>query len=675
MSDQSPGPAPSGPGPASDAAVGARAQIDRLLRQRSPLVVLGALTVGALAAVAAMWGAWFWLFDGLPRVPDPRALWTMNRQPSVTFVDRTGELIGVRGPYYGEAVRLQELPPFVPQAFLAIEDRRFYEHRGVDRQALIRAAAVNLGAGGRTRQGGSTITQQLVKNLFLKPDRTLRRKVQEMILAGRIERQLTKEQILELYLNRIYLGEQAYGVDAASRRYFGKPASRLTAPEAALLAALPKAPTELAPTRNFKGAKERQLVVLQAMVDQTFITPEDRDRFAETPIKVSKPLRAEGELGYAFDMAMDEARRLGGPLPQDLVITLSIDPVLQAEAARIVRSFTLAAGGKKKPLQGALMSVDRDGAIVALVGGTSYAKSKFNRVTQAKRQPGSTFKTFVYAAALENDLTPDDVRYDEPINIRGWSPKNYGEGYRGAVTLRTAFAQSLNTVAAQVAEEIGQDKVVELAKRFGITTPLQPVPAISLGSGEVTLFDMTNAFSVVMREGARIDAHLVDAVRDTRGAMLYQRTPSEPEQIYDQDLAHRLTGMMGRVIQTGTGVRARLPGRDAAGKTGTSSDWRDAWFIGFTADYTTGVWVGYDDYTPMPQIAGSGPPAEIWAEYMTFAQRDLPNTKLAGIEPPPVPTRRQFEIADFYDALSAAFGSVFGDEDDETRAPAAPPIR
>ena len=622
---------------------------------------------------AAMYGAWFWLFDGLPRVPDPQSLWAMNRQPSVTFVDRTGEVLAVRGPYYGEAVRLQELPPFVPQAFLAIEDRRFYEHRGVDRQALIRAAAVNIGAGGKTRQGGSTITQQLVKNLFLKPDRTLRRKVQEMILAGRIERQLTKEQILELYLNRIYLGEQAFGVDAAARRYFGKPASRLTAPEAALLAALPKAPTELSPTRNFKGAKERQAIVLQAMVDQSFITPEDRDRFANAAIKVSKPLPPEGELGYAFDMATDEARRLGGRLPQDLVITLTIDPDLQNNAARIVREFTLAAGGRKKPLQGALMSVDRDGAIVALVGGTGYSKSKFNRVWQARRQPGSTFKMFVYAAALEHDLSPDDVRYDEPVTIRGWTPKNYGEGYRGAVTLRTAFAQSLNTVAAQVGEEVGQDKVVEIAQRFGVTTPLQPVPALSLGASEVTLYDLTNAFAVMMRGGARLNPHLVDAVRDTRGAPVYQFVPAEPEQVYDEDLAERLTGMMGRVVQTGTGVRARLPGRDVAGKTGTSSDWRDAWFVGFTADYTTGVWVGYDDYTPMAQIAGSGPPAEIWAEFMTYASRNLPATPLAGVEPPPPPTRRQFEIASFYDALSAAFGAAFGD--DEPSRSDEPPMR
>jgi penicillin-binding protein 1A len=630
--------------------------------------VLIALAVGAITAAAAMYGASFWLFDGLPRVPEPRSLWTMNRQPSTTFVDRTGEVLAVRGPYYGEAVNLQTLPPFVPQAFLAIEDRRFYEHRGVDRQALIRAAAVNLGAGGKTRQGGSTITQQLVKNLFLKPDRTLRRKVQEMILAGRIERQLTKEQILELYLNRIYLGEQAYGVDAAARRFFGKPASRLTAPEAALLAALPKAPTELSPTRNFQGAKDRQGIVLQAMVDQGFITPEDGERFVAAPIKVSKPLPPEGELGYAFDQAIEEARRIGGgKLPQDLVITLSIDPDLQAAASRIVRDFTLRAGGRKKKLQGALMSVDREGAIVALVGGVSYSESKFNRVVQAKRQPGSTFKVFVYAAALENGLTPGDVRYDEPISIRGWTPKNYGEGFRGAVTLRTAFAQSLNTVAAQVGEEVGQDKVVELAKRFGIGTPLQPVPAISLGASEATLYDMTNAFSVVMREGARLDPHLVEAIRDTRGDAIYQRLPAELEQVYDQDLAHRLTGMMGRVVQTGTGVRARLPGRQIAGKTGTSSDWRDAWFVGFTADYTTGVWVGYDDYTPMAQIAGSGPPAEIWAEYMTYASRNLPATDLPGVEPPPAPSRRQFEIADFYDALSAAFGSVFSDDETDER--------
>lgn len=641
------------PGGQDPRAATARAHLDKLLKERTKGMAVFASLIGAAVALGVGFAAWTWTFAGLPRVPDAQALWTMARQPGVTFVDPLGKVLAIRGPYYGQAVGLAALPPHVPQAFLAIEDKRFYEHRGVDRQALARAAAANIGAG-RTVQGGSTITQQLVKNLFLTPDRTVRRKLQEMILASRIERELTKDQILELYLNRIYLGDQAFGVDAAARRFFGKSASELTLPEAAMLAGLPKAPSRSAPTESFARAKERQALVLQAMVEAGFITEADRVRYAEAAIEVKRPI-GEGNLGYALDMAMEEAARLGGKLPADLVVTLTIDPALQSAATRIVPAFLDAASPKGKPLQGALVALDRNGEVLALVGGTNYQKSKFNRATQALRQPGSTFKAFVYAAALEQGLGPETVRYDEPVRIRGWSPRNYGETYRGAVTLRTAFAQSLNTVAASVGEEIGQGNVAELAQRFGIRTALQPVPALALGVSEVTLFDMTQAFSVFMLEGAKIDAHLVLGVRDSRGHSLYARPPTTPQQIYDPSLAKQMNGMLGRVIQNGTGVRAQLRGRDVAGKTGTSQEWRDAWFVGYTHDFTAGVWVGYDDDRPMPRITGGGPPAEMWAEFVAEASKDIPATKLDGIQPVERP-RRHVEMAAFYDALTVAFG-------------------
>jgi penicillin-binding protein 1A len=342
-----------------------------------------------------------------------------------------------------------------------------------------------------------------------------------------------------------------------------------------------------------------------------------------------------------------------------LVIQLTIDPELQMEAAHILQSAVAAASPRKKQLQGALVCVDRAGEVRALIGGASYAQSKFNRATQAIRQPGSAFKAFVYAAALEQGLDGDTVRYDEPITIEGWSPKNYDEGYRGAVTLRTALAQSLNTVAVEVADEVGQSNVVELAQRFGINTKLMAVPSIALGSSEVTLFDMAQAFSVFMRDGARIDSHLVREVRDTRGRPVYQRGEPAPRQVFDVELSHQMTGMLGRVLQNGTGVRARLAGREAAGKTGTSQDWRDAWFVGYTHDFTAGVWVGYDDYTPMARVTGGGPPAEIWSQFMAVAHRGVPATKLAGILPPETPrTIRQQEKENFYDALTAAFGGM-----------------
>jgi penicillin-binding protein 1A len=633
---------------------GVPGQVDRLLRHRSRTWIAIAAVLGLSVAGGLVGGVWMWMFAGLPRVPDVQSLWAMDRAPGVTFVSDTGEILAVRGPFYGRAVKLAELPPYVPQAFLAIEDKRFYTHRGIDRQALMRAAAANIGAG-RTVQGGSTITQQLVKNLFLTPDRTIRRKVQEMILAGRIERQLRKDDILEMYLNRVYLGDQAYGVDAAARKFFGKGAAELSLPEAAMLAGLPKAPSRSAPTENFKAAKERQALVLQAMVEAGFITADDERRYTVADISVAAALPPEGDLGYALDQAIEDARRLGGKVPADLVVTLTIDPRLQREASAIVKDYAARSSSKKKPLQAALFAVDRTGAVRAMVGGTGYAQSKFNRAVQAKRQPGSTFKAFVYAAALEQGLSPDDVRYDEPITIQGWSPKNYHDGYLGAVTLRTAFAQSLNTVAAEVADEVGQTEVCGIALRMGITTPCQPVPSIALGSSEVTLHDMTQAFSVFMRDGQRIDGFLVSAVGDSRGQMIYRRERVAPQQVLPIDVVHGMTGMMGRVLQVGTGTRALLDGRDAAGKTGTSQDWRDAWFVGYTHDFTTGVWVGYDDFSPMAKITGGGPPAEIWAEFMTRAHKGIPRTPLVGIEPF-VRSRRSQEVVTFYDAMTVAFG-------------------
>jgi penicillin-binding protein 1A len=515
----------------------------------------------------------------------------------------------------------------------------------------------------RTVQGGSTITQQLCKNLFLKPDQTIRRKLQEMILAGRVEKKLGKDQILELYLNRVYLGEQAYGVDAAARRYFGKSAAEMTVAEAALLAGLPKAPSQNAPTSNFERAKARQRVVLQTMVDAKFLTQEQATAAAAQPIKLAKRGGVEVDLGYVFDLAADQARKLAGDRAPDMVVRVTVDPRLQAAAAKAIHDNLPAQGKSKHQLQTALVSIDENGAIRALVGGRSYTESKFNRATQAKRQPGSSFKTFVYAAAFEQGYDQNTVRYDEPITIGNWQPKNYYGGYQGAVNLRTAFALSINTVAAEVAHEIGPAKVVALAKRFGIQSELAAVPSIALGSSEVTPLEMTQAYATFMREGRRTDAYIVQSVENSRGEVFYDRPVYQAQQVYDEDLAHKMTGMLGRVVQAGTGTRARLADRDAAGKTGTSQDWRDAWFVGFTADYTTGVWVGYDDSAPMNKVSGAGAPSAIWASYMTAASKNLPPRALPGYD---LPARapRDFQLASFYDSLAAAFGFKKDDEDE-----------
>ncbi len=614
--------------------------------------------VRAAAAQRFVASLWVWIYWGLPRVPDADALWALNRQQSVMFLDTEGEIIGVRGPYYGRRARLAELPDHVPQAFLAIEDRRFYQHEGVDRMAVLRALIANLRAG-ETVQGGSTISQQLARNLFLTPAQTINRKLREMVLASRIERRLTKDEILELYLNRVYLGDQAYGVDAAARRFFGKSANELTLAEAAMLAGLPKAPSRSAPTESLERATARQHVVLEAMVEAGFITPEQRDEARAQPIRVVERPATERTMGYAFDLAVEQARAAVGRETPDLVIQMTINRAAQEAAANSIRRRLGNRAFGRRPLQAAVMAVDRQGAIAALVGGTDYNTSKFNRVTQANRQPGSTFKTFVYTAALEAGLDTEDVRYDEPVVIDGWRPRNYDDGHRGAVTLRTAFALSINTVAAEVANEVGPPRVADVARRLGVSTMPQRgqfvPPSIALGSIETTLWDMTSAFAVYMNEGRRIDPHIVQAVFNSAGRELYRRPAYEGPRVLDQEIVNRMNSMMGAVVLRGTGTGARLGDRDVAGKTGTSSDWRDAWFVGYTADYTAGVWVGHDDFTSMGRTTGGTIPAQIWSDTMRAAHDGVENHPLPGIEQP-VRSPREVEMASFFDELANAFG-------------------
>ncbi|QGZ95590.1 transglycosylase domain-containing protein [Terricaulis silvestris] len=615
---------------------------------------------GVLLFVLALW---IWIYWGLPRVPDAEALWALNRQPSIMFVDTEGEIIGVRGPYYARRATLAELPEYVPQAFLAIEDRRFYQHEGVDRMAIFRAILANLRAG-ETVQGASTITQQLSRNLFLTPNQTINRKLREMVLASRIERRLTKDEILELYLNRVYLGDQAYGVDAAARRFFGKTSSELTLAEAAMLAGLPKAPSRSAPTESMERATARQHVVLDAMVEAGFITAEQAAEAKEERIRVIERPSTERAMGYAFDLAVEQARAAVGRDTPDLVIQMTIDRDVQEAAANSIRRRLGNRAFGRRPLQASMMAVNRQGAIVALVGGTDYNTSKFNRVTQAERQPGSTFKTFVYTAALEAGLDTEDVRYDEPVVIDGWRPRNYDDGYRGAVTLRTAFALSINTVAASVANEVSPRRVADVATRLGITDmPARGQfvpPSIALGSIETTLWDMTSAFAVFMNDGRRIDAHIIQSVSNSAGQLLYTRPPYEGARVLDEQVVQHMTSMMGAVVLRGTGTGASLGGRDVAGKTGTSSDWRDAWFVGYTADYTAGVWVGHDDFTSMGRTTGGTLPAQIWNDTMRVAHQGVEDHPLPGIEQPAY-SPAEIETASFFDDLANAFGDSGND--------------
>lgn len=572
-------------------------------------VVLGVTIAGYVAAA--------------PQIPSREALWSIRRSPGMTFLDRDGHLIATRGAKNGQAVTLSQLPAYVPKAFLAAEDRRFYQHGPVDPYAIARAIAVDL-RHKRSAEGASTLTQQLARTLFLTRDLSLKRKVQEAWLAWRLEQSLSKDDILDLYMNRTYFGDGAYGINAASQAYFGKPATQLTLIEAATLAGLPNAPTRLALTNDMPDALARAHRILQTMREQNWISDGDLTAALATEPVLAAPHNNEGDMGYVLDAAASEASQLAAGQAVDLIVKTTIDPALQATATDAVRSVVLGEGRYRRVSQGALVSLGQDGAILAMVGGIDHDKSAFNRVTQARRQPGSAFKAFVYGAAVEHGLTETTVRDDAPISYGKWSPENYEGNYAGPVTLQQALARSLNTVSVRLTLEVGPDTVAAFAHRLGVSdVPDHPGPSIALGAYEVTPLELATGYQVFQDGGGRTTPYLISQISTTSGQVIYSRPASAPTPVLDPLFATRMVNMMKTVITAGTGVGANI-GRPAAGKTGTSQDWRDAWFVGFTPDILTAVWVGNDGGAPMAKVTGGELPAEIWKKYMTVAEAKLP---------------------------------------------------
>jgi penicillin-binding protein 1A len=569
-----------------------------------------------------------WLIYDLP---DVSRLNEIRKQPSVTLLADDGEVIATYGDLYGATVQLNDLPRYLPQAVLATEDRRFYGHFGLDPIGLARAAYINL-RDWRLTQGGSTITQQLAKNVFLTPARTVRRKGQEMLLALWLERNFSKDQILTLYLNRVYFGAGTYGVDAAARKFFGKPASQVTAYEAAMLAGLLRAPSVFNPMNDRAAAAARAQLVLQNMVAADFLSEKDADAITKNK-EVSTSYAASGHSGQHFaDWVMDQVSGYVGFVDRDLVVVTTLDPRLQKIAETELAKMLDAEGPKHNAGQAALVTLSPDGAVRAMVGGRDYAHSQFNRATQSLRQPGSAFKAFVFLAGFEHGLAPDDRMFDGPISVGGWKPGNYENSYQGDVTLRDAFAKSLNSVAVQVSERIGRKNVVDAARRLGITSDLTTGPSIALGSSGVSLLELTGAYATFDNGGYGVWPRGIEKISDRNGDVLYQREGSgpgllvEPQQVYD------MVDLMGSVVDHGTGRGARI-GRPAAGKTGTGQDFRDAWFIGFTAELVTGVWVGNDDNSPMKKVTGGSLPAQLWHAFMAGALEGEP------IRPLPLPAR------------------------------------
>jgi penicillin-binding protein 1A len=559
----------------------------------------------------------------------PMAEWEVPPQPAtVRILAENGALITMRGEKNGEVLTLDDMPAYLPQAVIAIEDRRFYWHYGIDPLGLVRAFFANWRAGGVV-QGGSTLTQQLAKNLFLKPERTMERKIQEVILAVWLEAKLSKRRILELYLNRVYLGGGAYGVDAAALRYFGKSARDVTLAEAAMLAGLLKAPARYAPTTNPVAAEARAALVLAAMHSQGYIDSREAT-FAMSD--ATRPVAdiAGGSGRYVADWVIDLLAGYVGSLDGDVIVDTTIDLRLQAAAAHAISGTLSEEGERYRVSQGALVAMDSTGAVKALVGGRNYTTAPFNRAVDARRQPGSAFKPFVYLTALEYGFTPETVRIDQPVSIKGWRPKNYTDEYRGPVTLQTALALSLNTVSAQLTAEVGPSNVAATARRLGIASPMMETPSIALGTSEVSLLELTGAYVPFANDGYGVIPHVIKRIAMADGTVLYERTGSGPGRVVDPYYVGMMNSMLTQTLAIGTGRKAAIADWPAAGKTGTSQDFRDAWFVGYTAPLVAGIWFGNDDGKPTKKLTGGSLPAAAWQRFMESALDGVPVVDLPG---------------------------------------------
>jgi penicillin-binding protein 1A len=549
--------------------------------------------------------------------------------PSALVVEAdSGHVFATRGVFKGERLSPQDLPPDLVHAVIAIEDRHFYQHGGIYPPALLRAAFRNAIAGS-AREGGSTITQQLARMTYLSPERTFKRKIQEAMLAIWMERQLSKEEILTRYLSTAYYGAGAYGADAAAKRYFGKPAKELSLSEAAMLAGLVRAPSALAPHRNLDGARQRAGLVLNAMVATGAITRQQADAARQQPVTLRVPPETPPGTNYFVDTLNSEIRRVVGSTPADLALRTTLNLDLQNIAENVIATRLKAEGRARNVGQAALVAMAPDGAILAMVGGRDYNESQFNRATQAKRQPGSLFKVFVYLTALQKGYSPQSTIADRPVQIGDWEPENYGRRFRGEVTLRTAFASSINSVAVQLADAVGIPAVIETAKKLGVQSELPAVPSLALGSGEVTLLEMTGALAAIAANVERVEPYATRAIRSGNQA-LYTRSKSALAPISNPEARAAMRDLLASVVREGTGRAARING-SVAGKTGTTQEHRDAWFVGFTSDLIVGVWVGNDDNTPTKGVVGGDLPARIWREFVT--QSAPVQAKLARAQP------------------------------------------
>jgi penicillin-binding protein 1A len=546
----------------------------------------------------------------------------------ITILDDRGRLIARRGLTQGQMVRVEDLPAYVPGAFIAIEDRRFRSHFGIDPIGLTRAAVQNMMTG-HVVQGGSTLTQQLAKNLFLSPGRTFDRKMQEAALALYLESRYTKNQLLTLYLNRVYFGAGVYGIEAAAQKFFGKHAAELGLTDAAMIAGSVKAPARYNPFSDSDAGLARAQLVLKAMADSGIIDENTRAMAASTRPRIVRANGTPGS-GWFADWVVAHLGEIAAPSTEPVIVETSFDLEAQRQAERAVANSLGAEGEKFNARQAALVAMTPDGAVRAMVGGRTYGTSGFNRATDAVRQPGSAFKPFVYLTALEHGHSPDEMVNDGPVNIRGWKPGNYEGRFKGQMPLIQAFAQSSNSVAAQLTADAGPKAVARTARRLGITSPLLEVSSLALGTSGVTPLELTGAYASFANGGNGVSPFGVLRVRTRSGKVLYDRKPAHIGAVISANDEMQMTRMMLEVTATGTGKAARLGDRPTAGKTGTTQDFRDAWFVGFTADLVTGVWIGNDDNSPMIKATGGTLPARVFKAFMTEAEEGLASRPLTG---------------------------------------------
>jgi len=563
--------------------------------------------------------------------------WKTTDDFAVTFLDRFGNEIGRRGIVLNDSVPLEEIPDSLIKATLATEDRRFFSHFGIDFVGTFRAMVENARAGGVV-QGGSSLTQQLAKNLFLTNERSLSRKIKEAYLALWLEANLSKQEILKLYLDRAYMGGGVFGVTAAAEFYFNKNVRELTLAESAMLAGLYKAPTKFAPHINLPAARARANEVLTNMVQARFLTEGQVIGARRNPALAVD--RSQEQLPeYFLDWALDEVKKLARRNPalaKDRIVTVrtTLDPALQRQADLAVETILRENGKLRDANEAALVSMIPDGAVVAMVGGSSYGESQFNRAVNALRQPGSSFKPFVYMTAFLNGYTPDSIVPDRPVWIGNWSPKNYNRSYRGPVTLRTALTRSINTIPVRLSLDFGREKIIETAYAMGITHELENSLSLPIGSSEVSVVDMASAYSSLANGGYKAPAYAILEVQNSDGKVLYRREQDEPDpkRVLPEDKVHMLNGILVNVVEAGTGRRARIDGVVAAGKTGTTNAYRDAWFVGYTGNFSTAVWYGNDDFTSTRRVTGGSLPAMTWKLYMDYAHKGIELARMPGVE-------------------------------------------